>query len=213
MSFNISAVVFTFSLDDQFFFFASSSDVALDEGEKLTHRCSSSLWVGNEWLSPCHVEKNVHTSATSQSCVCKWFGPSSPSPVCLLGSETDDLIEWARSSHLSLIALTNGQPLEENERDYSQVIHPSPEPAGMTSFLAVSLPPDSCPDKTGEFLSVPIGSRKVRLETDWKVTGIVRKHPTGTRRQRTSQKRLGNGRKRRKPAGSDMEIAGTGRPF
>ena len=94
-----------------------------------------------------------------------------------------------------------------------QVIHPSPEPAGMTSFLAVSLPPDSCPDKTGEFLSVPIGSRKVRLETDWKITGIVRKHPTGIRRQRTSRKRLGNGRKRRKPAGSDTEIAGTGRLF
>jgi hypothetical protein len=83
----------------------------------------------------------------------------------------------------------------------------------MTSFLAVSLPPDSCPDKTGEFLSVPIGSRKVRLETDWKITGIVRKHPTGIRWQRTSQKRLGNGRKRRKPAGSDTEIAGTGRLF
>ena len=81
----------------------------------------------------------------------------------------------------------------------------------MTSFLAVSLPPDSCPEKTGELLSVPIGSRKVRLETDWKITGIVRKHPTGIRRQRTSQKRLGNGRKRRKPAGSDTEIAGTGR--
>jgi hypothetical protein len=95
----------------------------------------------------------------------------------------------------------------------AQVIHPSPEPAGMTSFLAVSLPPDSCPDKTGEFLSVPIGSRKVRLETDWKITGIVRKHPTGIRRQRTSQKRLGNGRKRRKPAGSDTEIAETGRLF
>ena len=93
----------------------------------------------------------------------------------------------------------------------SQVIHPSPEPAGMTSFLAVSLPPDSCPEKTGELLSVPIGSRKVRLETDWKITGIVRKHPTGIRRQRTSRKRLGNGRKRRKPAGSDTEIAGTGR--
>ena len=83
----------------------------------------------------------------------------------------------------------------------------------MTSFLAVSLPPDFCPDKTGEFLSVPIGSRKVRLETDWKITGIVRKHPTGIRRQRTSQKRLGNGRKRWKPAGSDTEIAGTGRLF
>ena len=94
-----------------------------------------------------------------------------------------------------------------------QVIHPSPEPAGMTSFLAVSLPPDSCPEKTGEFLSVPIGSRKVRLETDWKITGIVRKHPTGIRRQRTSRKRLGNGRKRRKPAESDTEIAGTGRLF
>ena len=97
--------------------------------------------------------------------------------------------------------------------EMTQVIHPSPEPAGMTSFLAVSLPPDSCPDKTGEFLSVPIGSRKVRLETDWKITGIVRKHPTGIRRQRTSRKRLGNGRKRRKPAGSDTEIAGTGRLF
>jgi hypothetical protein len=83
----------------------------------------------------------------------------------------------------------------------------------MTSFLAVSLPPDSCPDKTGEFLSVPIGSRNVRLEADWKITGMVRKHPTGIRRQRTSQKRLGNGRKRRKPAGSDTEIAGTGRLF
>ena len=83
----------------------------------------------------------------------------------------------------------------------------------MTSFLAVSLPPDSCPDKTGEFLSVPIGSRKVRLETDWKITGIVRKHPTGIRPQRTSQKRLGNGRKRRKPGGSDTEIAETGRLF
>ena len=95
----------------------------------------------------------------------------------------------------------------------TQVIHPSPEPAGMTSFLAVSLPPDSCPDKTGEFLSVPIASRKVRLETDWKITGIVRKHPTGIRRQRTSQKRLGNGWKRWKPAGSNTEIAETGRPF
>ena len=95
----------------------------------------------------------------------------------------------------------------------TQVIHPSPEPAGMTSFLAVSLPLDSCPDKTGEFLSVPIGSRKVRRETDWKITGIVRKHPTGIRRQRTSRKRLGNGRKRWKPAGSDTEIAGTGRLF
>ena len=95
----------------------------------------------------------------------------------------------------------------------SQVIHPSPDPAGMTFFLAVSLPPDSCPDKTGEFQSVPIGSRKVRLETDWKITGIVRKHPTGIRRQRTSQKRLGNGRKRRKPAESDTEIAETGRLF
>jgi hypothetical protein len=91
----------------------------------------------------------------------------------------------------------------------TQVIDPSPEPAGMTSFLAVSLPPDSCPDKTGEFLSVPIGSRKFRLETDWKMTGIVRKHPTGIRRQRTSQKLLGNGRKRPKPAGSDTEIART----
>ena len=93
----------------------------------------------------------------------------------------------------------------------TQVIHPSPEPAGMTSFLAVSLPLDSCPEKTGELLLVPIGSRKVRLETDWKITGIVRKHPTGIRRQRTSQKRLGNGRKRRKSAESDTEIAGTGR--
>ena len=102
---------------------------------------------------------------------------------------------------------------ERYEPTITQVIHPSPEPAGMTSFLAVSLPPDSCPEKTGEFLSVPIGSRKVRLETDWKITGIVRKHPTGIRRQRTSQKRLGNGRKRRKPAGSDTEIAGTGRLF
>ena len=83
----------------------------------------------------------------------------------------------------------------------------------MTSFLAVSLPPDSCPDKTGEFLSVPIGSRKVPLETEWKITGIVRKHLTGIRRQRTSRKRLGNGRKRRKPAGSDTKIAGTGRLF
>jgi hypothetical protein len=90
----------------------------------------------------------------------------------------------------------------------TQVIDPSPEPDGMTSFLAVSLPPDSCPDKTGEFLSVPIGSRKFRLETDWKMTGIVRKHPTGIRRQRTSQNLRGNGRKRRKPAGSDTEIAG-----
>ena len=98
-----------------------------------------------------------------------------------------------------------------NDPKQSQVIHPSPEPAGTTSFLAVSLPPDSCPEKTGELLSVPIGARKVRLETDWKISGIVRKHPTGIRRQRTSQKRLGNGRKRRKPAGSDTEIAGTGR--
>ena len=81
----------------------------------------------------------------------------------------------------------------------------------MTSFLAVSLPPDSCSEKIGDLLSVPIGSGKVRLETDWKITGIVRKHPTGIRRQKTSQKRLGNGRKRRKPAGSDTEIAGTGR--
>ena len=95
----------------------------------------------------------------------------------------------------------------------SQVIDPSPEPTGMTSFLAVSWPPDSSPDKTGEFLSVPIGSRKVRLETDWKINGIVRKHPTGIRRQRTSKKRLGNGRKRRKSAGSDTEIAETGRLF
>ena len=95
----------------------------------------------------------------------------------------------------------------------TQVIHPSPEPAGMTSFLAVSLPSDSCPEKNGEFLSVPIGSSEVRLETDWKITGIVRKNPTEIRRQRTSQKRLGNGRKRRKPAGSDTEIAGTGRLF
>ena len=94
-----------------------------------------------------------------------------------------------------------------------QVIHPSPEPAGMTSFLAVSLSLDSCPEKTGELLLVPIGSRKVRLETDWKITGIVRKHPTGIRRQRTSQKRLGNGRKRRKPARSDTEIAETDRLF
>ena len=79
----------------------------------------------------------------------------------------------------------------------------------MTSFLAVSLPPDFgriLSEKTGEFLSVPIGSRKVRLETDWKITGIVRKNPTEIRRQRTSQKR-------RKPAGSDTEIAGTGRLF
>jgi hypothetical protein len=83
----------------------------------------------------------------------------------------------------------------------------------MTSFLAVSLPWDSCPEKNGEFLSVPIGSSEVRLETDWKITGIVRKNPTEIRRQRTSQKRLGNGRKRRKPAGSDTEIAGTGRLF
>ena len=83
----------------------------------------------------------------------------------------------------------------------------------MTSFLAVSLPSDSCPEKTGEFLSVPIGSSEVRLETDWKITGIVRKNPTEIRRQRTSQKRLGNGRKRRKPAGSDTEIAETGRLF
>jgi hypothetical protein len=49
-----------------------------------------------------------------------------------------------------------------------QVIDPSPEPAGMTSFLAVSLPPDSCPDKTGEFLSVPVGSRNIRQESGGK---------------------------------------------
>ena len=103
--------------------------------------------------------------------------------------------------------------LSKKLSDATQVIHPSPEPAGMTSFLAVSLPPDSCPEKTGEFLSVPMGSSEVRLETDWKITGIVRKNPTEIRRQRTSQKRLGNGRKRRKPAGSDTEIAGTGRLF
>ena len=79
----------------------------------------------------------------------------------------------------------------------------------MTSFLAVSLPPDFgriFSEKTGEFLSVPIGSRKVRLETDWKITGTVRKNPTEIRWQRTSQKR-------QKPAGSDTEIAGTGRLF
>ena len=117
--------------------------------------------------------------------------------------------------------VNHGQRILSNNRvshrsplsNATQVIHPSPESAGLTSFLAVSLPPNSCPDKTGEFLSVPIGSRKVRLETDWKITGIVQKHPTGIRRQRTSQKRLGNGRKRRKPAGSDTEIAGTSRLF
>ena len=53
----------------------------------------------------------------------------------------------------------------------TQVIVPWPEPVGMPSFLAVSLPPDSCriyPDKTGAFLSVPMGSRKFRLKTGWK---------------------------------------------
>ena len=136
-------------------------------------------------------------------------------------SETHSLIV----SHLSICSLYPTRLDDYYRVDYSnilkrhcndkwtQVIDPSPEPTGMTSFLAVSWPPDSCPDKTGEFLSVPIGSRKVRLETDWKITGIVRKHPTGIRRQRTSQKRLGNGRKRRIPAGSDTEIAETGRLF
>ena len=126
---------------------------------------------------------------------------------------SSEIFEYLNDILLTSFSLLRNPTVTSDSSSISQVIHPSPEPAGMTSFLAVSLLPDSCPDKTGEFLSVPIGSRKVRLETDWKITGIVRKHPTGIRQQRTSQKRLGNGRKRRKPVGSDTEIAETGRLF
>ena len=69
---------------------------------------------------------------------------------------------------------------------------------------------------SGQNRRIPIGSYRFqkgpggdRLEN----YRIVRKHPTGIWRQRTSRKRLGNGQKRRKPAGSDTEIAGTGRFF
>ena len=80
-----------------------------------------------------------------------------------------------------------------------QIIFPWPEPAGMTSFLAVSLP-DSCrifPDKTGEFLSVPIGSyrfQKVPSEDRPEFSEKIRqesggKEPVGTGENRHRNRR------------------------
>ena len=84
----------------------------------------------------------------------------------------------------------------------------------MTSFLAVSLPPDSCPEKTGEFLSVPIGSRKVRLETDWKIPELsenIRQESGGKEPVKNGSETVGSGENRRDPTRKSPEPAGFSR--
>ena len=98
----------------------------------------------------------------------------------------------------------------------TQVIIPWPEPARMTSFLAVSLPPDSCrifPEKTGEFLSVSIGSRRFRLRPTGKLPEFsenIRQESGGKEPVKNWSETVGTGENQRDPTQKSLEPC---RPF